>query len=98
MTQSLRSADERKLVHKRKCMELKLFLPGSPGGSKKKKKKFNNYPQFGNDANFENYPDASDVIIRYNRSCKITSPKYNLLQLLPCLDRQPFAFTSMCGT
>ena len=39
MTQSLRSADERKLVHKRKCMELKLFLPGSPGGSKKKKKK-----------------------------------------------------------
>ena len=36
---SLRSADGRKLVHKRKCMELKLFLPGSPGGSKKKKKK-----------------------------------------------------------
>ena len=39
MTQTLRSADGRKLVHKRKCMELKLFLPGSPGGSKKKKKK-----------------------------------------------------------
>ena len=39
MTQSLRSADGRKLVHERKCMELKLFLPGSPGGSKKKKKK-----------------------------------------------------------
>ena len=38
MTQSLRSADGRKLVYKRKCLELKLFSPGSPGGSKKKKK------------------------------------------------------------
>ena len=77
---------------------LSFFYPDPQEDLKKKKKKFNNYPQFGNDANFENYPDASDVIIRYNRSCKITSPKYNLLQLLPCLDRQPFAFTSMCGT
>ena len=25
-------ADGRKLVHKQKCMELKLFLPGSPEG------------------------------------------------------------------
>ena len=35
---SLRFADGQKLVHVRKCMELKLFLPGSPGGSKKKEK------------------------------------------------------------
>ena len=38
--------------------------------------KLSNYPPFGNDANFGNYPDAADVIISYNRSRKITSSKY----------------------
>ena len=36
LTPSLRFADGQKLVNKRKFMELKLFLPGSRGGSKKK--------------------------------------------------------------
>ena len=32
---SLRFADgKKKLVHERKCMELKVFLPGSPGSKK----------------------------------------------------------------
>ena len=39
---------------------------------------FSNYPPCGNDANFGNCPDAADVIIRYNRSRKVTSSKYNI--------------------
>ena len=38
MTQSLRSADGRKLVHKRKCKELKLFLTRISKGYEKIKK------------------------------------------------------------
>ena len=37
-TSTLRFADGQKLVHKRKCMDLELILPGSPGGSYKKKR------------------------------------------------------------
>ena len=44
---------------------------------------FGNYPPFGNDANFGNYPDAADVIMRYNRSRKITSSKYNIFATSP---------------
>ena len=39
---------------------------------------FSNYPPFCNDANFGNYPDTADVIIRYSRSRKTTSSKYNI--------------------
>ena len=42
---SLCFADEQKLVRKRKCMKLELFLPGSPGGSNKKTEK--NYARSG---------------------------------------------------
>ena len=59
----------------------------SPAGVKQSKRlrvyhrkiqNFSNYLPFGNDANFENCPDAADVIIRYNRSRMITSSKYNI--------------------
>ena len=46
-------------------------------------KNFSNYLTFGNDANFGNYPDAADIIIRYNRSRKITSSKYNIFATSP---------------
>ena len=42
-----------------------------------------NYPPFGSDANFGNYLDAADVIVRYNRSRKITSSKYNIFATSP---------------
>ena len=41
----------------------------------RKIRNFRNYLPFGNDANFGNYPDAADVITRYNRSRKTTSSK-----------------------
>ena len=36
--------------------------------------------------------------LRYNQSRKITSSKYNIFQLLPCLAQHPSAFTSRCPT
>ena len=44
---------------------------------------FSNYLPFGNDANFGNYPDAADVIIRYNRSRKITFSKHTIFATFP---------------
>ena len=44
---------------------------------------FSNYLPFGNDANFGNYTDAADVIIRNNRSRKNTSSKYNIFATSP---------------
>ena len=38
----------------------------------------NNYLPFGNAANFGYYPDAADVITRYNQSRKINSSKHNI--------------------
>ena len=48
-----------------------------------KKQTFSNYPPFENDANFGNYPNAADVIERYNRSRKITPSKYNIFATSP---------------
>ena len=39
LSSSLRFADGQKMVHKRKCIELELFLPGSPRRSYKKRRK-----------------------------------------------------------
>ena len=58
---------------------------------------FSNYQPFGNDANFGNHPDAADVIIRYNRSRKITSSKYNIFATSP-LSRSVSIRTSRCPT
>ena len=44
---------------------------------------FSNYPPFGNYANFGNDPDAAEVIVRYNRSRKITSSKYDSFTTCP---------------
>ena len=49
----------------------------------RKMQSFSNYLPFGNDANFRNYPDAADVVIRYNRSNKISSSNYNIFATYP---------------
>ena len=67
---SLRSADGRKLVHKRKCMELKLFLPGSPGGSKKKKKMFLTRLDYKNKVK-----NAAQLIVCFHPSCSLYVPR-----------------------
>ena len=64
----------------------------SPAGVKQNKRSrvyhrkiqnLSNYLPFGNYANFGNYPDAPDVTIKYNRSRKITSAKYNIFATSP---------------
>ena len=49
----------------------------------RKTQNFSNYLPFGNDADFEKYPEAADVIINYSRSRKVTSSKYNILATSP---------------
>ena len=87
----------RKLVHKRKCMELKLFLPGSPEGSKKKKKNSKCFPvNTGNNASTGS-TNSTDGRNTANTERSSTSLKIRAVSTIssvepPEIQRVPFSF------